>query len=620
MPIKLEPPPYTPPPPQPGGLGERLVNGFLYVIRTAITNTADLLASIIGRGVEVLLDLIGDGLRPITDPIFNRILATEELPDDMRRVIEGLRGGRGQWQAIILPIFVYGVIQSVISAATAPLMRRIEYAADKYAQSGRVGAGDAARALVRGIVDEGYLRNVLTDAGMGDDELVIYKDAVRNYATVSELLEFFYRGAIGEGELADYLRKIGYSDDDVARMLQVKLRVPQLQDVIRFAVRECYNPELRAVLDLDAEYPSLLTEKAKNVGLDEENARNYWAAHWELPSLSAAFEMYHRIDRDTGQPIISRDVLESLIKAQDYAPTWRDKLLAISYSPFTRVDTRRMAKLGIIDRQEVYNTYRDLGYDDFHAQKLTDFVYAENQAENRDLAKSDVLDGYARGVFSREQAKSFLTGIGYDSDEADFYLDRVDYLEEKERIQDELDIIHKQYVAGMMDENTMVASLGRLNLPESAERKYMNAWRIERSRKEQRPSVSQLQAFLKQDVISEEQFRREMDKLGYNAEYTEWFLREIKPEFTASQVIALYRAKAIDEAEFRSRMLALGYSEDDVELYVEQLKPVPTLSQLQQFLRKAIITEQEFRSELARRGYSPEWIEKFTQLTKPAPK
>ena len=83
-------------------------------------------------------------------------------------------------------------------------------------------------------------------------------------------------------------------------------------------------------------------------GLPEEQARNYWAAHWELPSAQMGYAMFQR-------RIIDHETLVMLLKSLDIMPFWRDKLIEMSYNPLTRVDVRRMYGLGVLSEEEVYN-------------------------------------------------------------------------------------------------------------------------------------------------------------------------------------------------------------------------------------------------------------------------
>ena len=113
-----------------------------------------------------------------------------------------------------------------------------------------------------------------------------------------------------------------------------------------------------------------------------------------------AFEMLHR-------RIIDEPKLRQLMAAQDIIPGWRDELIAISYRPYTRVDIRRMHDVGVLDEDEVYEAYQDIGYNDEKARTLTDFTIALNSDDPDDiepldgLTRSSIIAAYKDGIIDR---------------------------------------------------------------------------------------------------------------------------------------------------------------------------------------------------------------------------
>ena len=69
--------------------------------------------------------------------------------------------------------------------------------------------------------------------------------------------------------------------------------------------------------------------------------------------------------------IIDPDELKLLLRVRDIPSFWRERLVQLSYDPYTRVDVRRMYTAGVLSENEVFDTYLDLGYDEEHANNLT---------------------------------------------------------------------------------------------------------------------------------------------------------------------------------------------------------------------------------------------------------
>ncbi|GAJ10812.1 unnamed protein product, partial [marine sediment metagenome] len=180
------------------------------------------------------------------------------------------------------------------------------------------------------------------------------------------------------------------SEPDVDYMMRVTEVIPSAGDIIRYAVREVYTPdiakafgqfdelgvsagEIDGVLSGAITKPSLDPEgvlaKAESdieaAGLPPATFTKEWAAHWLLPSILQGFEMLHRgviPFKSTGTQALS---LERLMIALDIMPAWREPLKDISYNPFTRVDVRRMHKIGVLDEEAVFTAYADVGFSPF---------------------------------------------------------------------------------------------------------------------------------------------------------------------------------------------------------------------------------------------------------------
>ena len=59
--------------------------------------------------------------------------------------------------------------------------------------------------------------------------------------------------AAPRSDLTTALRRQGYSDFWSSVLMRLKNYLPPVTDLVRFAVREVYNPKLRAELGLDSE-------------------------------------------------------------------------------------------------------------------------------------------------------------------------------------------------------------------------------------------------------------------------------------------------------------------------------------------------------------------------------
>lgn len=210
--------------------------------------------------------------------------------------------------------------------------------------------------------------DALTDVG---ERIGLSRTTLGNYwaahwelPSYTQLTEMRFRNLLSPQEFSDALKAI-----DIAPLWRPKLeaiarRIPTISDMVRFAYREVYDDVQRQALGLDAEYPDAFTAQAALHGMSETHAKQYWAAHWRLPSAMQGYRMLHR-------NVIELPELNGLLKALDYPPLWRDRLRAIAYLEPGRIDLKRLLRYEIFTRQEVREGYERLGYRPEHAEALT---------------------------------------------------------------------------------------------------------------------------------------------------------------------------------------------------------------------------------------------------------
>ena len=274
---------------------------------------------------------------------------------------------------------------------------------------------------------------------------IIRKAAGDHLMTVNDIQEAWNRGLLPELAAVDLLGRTGYGGQSLEAVKGLRYQMPGESDLVRFGVREVFTPEIAQRFGQFEQFPAGFGEAMAKLGYLASGsggasgasapggrswAEAYWAAHWQLPSITQAFEMYQRrvTLRDGGT--FNDASLDQLLRAQDVMPYWRDTLKQIAYNPLTRVDIRRMYHARVLTEQEVYNAYLDVGYNPVNARRLTDFTklnYAPADKTtgvvNRELTATAVRTSYRRHIITRDDALTRLIEIGYDSEESDFLLD-----------------------------------------------------------------------------------------------------------------------------------------------------------------------------------------------------
>lgn len=393
--------------------------------------------------------------------------------------------------------------------------------------------------------------------------------------TMHDYISIWRRGELSETDLDDKLRQMHMDDRTILQAKTASLYFPSAPDLIRFAVREVYTPDILSKFGAMEDLPSQYLQEATKAGLTEEHAKNYWAAHWELPSAQMGFQMLHR-------RIIDEDTLKLLLRSLDVMPYWRDALVKLSYNPLTRVDVRRMYKLGVLNEDEVTDSYLDRGYSPDNAQRMTEFTVAYEADELTGITRASVMSSYQKGIITEEQLKTYLEGFGYQPGVVDFYMSIARFEKESEVIDVIVNEVKQRYLAGMYTMANARNELLKYDLPASYVSQIMGELEVKQSQKARIPSRSDLENWLKMNLIKDKDYHARMSQLGYSRDDIEMYLSEISREVDTAKITYLpqktyerwYNSGIIRETRFRDIMKSLKRLPEDIDNLVRELRPV----------------------------------------------
>lgn len=454
-----------------------------------------------------------------------------------------------------------------------------------------VGPGDLQSLYLRGVLGPAEFERRLAQHGYTDSQVRELAQLAWRLASPGDIVELWRRGQIGDGEAAARMQEHGYTPERIAELLTVARpltglgdltdlyhrqvlspdefrrrigqhgyteaqiaeiealiqRIPGPADLVSMAVREAFRPDLIEEYQYLSEYPAEFGEWMTKQGYSEEWAQRYWVAHWALPSLTMAYEMFHR-------RIISEEQLDRLFAISDIAPFWRPRLLDAAYQPLTRVDVRRMFALGVLTRDDVVNSYLDLGYSPENAELMTQFTERYEAGGEKEASRTDILKAYSIGIISREEARRQIMLLGYIEEWADYYLLMEDYKRAEDLLKMETDILEDQYVDGVIDRSTVFAVLGEWDVPSRQIETYLEQWDIAKRRKVSLPTTAQLEAWLKEGLLSEGEYQNSMRARHYEDTSIIRFLQQIRMEIAADALAEEERARKEQDRVVRAEV------------------------------------------------------------------
>jgi hypothetical protein len=344
------------------------------------------------------------------------------------------------------------------------------------------------------------------------------------------IMMVYLRGIIDENKMFERMRELGYTDTRTKEIVQTWSLIPGPQDLLTMVAHEAFEPDSIAKMGLDEEFPAEQAEWLTKQGLSPYWQMKYWIAHWEQPSIQMGYEMLQR-------GIINREDLEFLFRTVEIPRYWRDKLLAIAYTPYTRVDARRMHKLGVLTDAELVVAYKDIGYDQAHAEKMAEFTRKANMAAEKDLSKTEVMTGYGNSLITKTQCHEFLMRLGYDTDESDYIIAAADFKAGKATAALLQSTIETQYKNLLIDKAEARRQLDALGLPGAQTAALLSKWEASLVKSPSLPTATELSNFLIAGIINTNTYHAEMLKHGYGSLYADWFERLAKSKFKSSTTV-----------------------------------------------------------------------------------
>ena len=426
----------------------------------------------------------------------------------------------------------------------------------------------------------------------------------------------------------DTLRESALKDRYIADIMELRYQLLGASDYIRFAVRDVYDAAARQKLTLDQDFPPGLAPKLVALGYSDTDAKDAWAAHWELPSPTQVYEMLHRGKLPEGVTV------EDYLKSADYAPIWRQSLVDISYNPITRTDAKRMYKLRG-DFDALVANFRNNGYNEQDSKDLAEFTKEDVSLETRQEkellvgpVKNKALAMYQSRRISAAELRSTLLQLKYPEEIVSRFITDMDFVRESDRRDDVAAAVKGSYIKALRSKDDTVAILKKTGYTDEGIAEVMESWDILREATELQPhqevtrdltKAEILQAF-SDDIYDEDQTRGAISALGYDEAETNAIVQRIvlqkARKVLADEVAVIHEEVLQGRSTFDEASIALdklGVPATTKRLYLirwgqEREKRIPDfpVALLEKLAGKQLLTTETARFYMNNQGYTEE--------------
>ena len=424
----------------------------------------------------------------------------------------------------------------------------------------------------RGIDDDDYYSSAKR-LGFDEQWASQFARGVQQWLNVSDYISSWRRGIISESVLDSKLEALKVPVDDFDTIKQVTEYFPNPADLVRFAVREVYSPLIVDQFGMMEDLPDEFLREAKKAGMQEDQARNFWASHWLLPSIGQGLEMFQR-------RVIDWPTLNALLRAQDVMPFWRDKITAIAYNPLTRVDVRRMYGMGVLNEQQVFNSYLDVGYSPENAQLMTDFTVLYENDQYTGLTRANIVNAFEDGLITKEQLVEYLKGLRYSESVVQFWVQIASYNRTARVLKEQTEDLKTAFRAGQMSIQDIKEYMYQLDIPATYVEEVVNSLFISQAQRRKIPTKADLDKFLDLGIIDEKEYSSSMMKLGYTDRSVLLYLTynletresDTRTFLSDQKYMEFLKQDIITPETFAAIMTSKGISGDDIARLIDQIE------------------------------------------------
>jgi len=589
-------------------LGVKVTNTLLNWLKKFLDEAGEQLINILYIPLSMTMEALSYAIIGVTELAEQSFKPEEGYPEEIQRWLDSFHDKPWQERALNSFFFLMNVPLAFLSSYGQPLQMKIQQGAMEASRPNIPDQQTLIQGFWKGTIPPGVVYVYLRKWGFEDEDIDRMIGTAYSPVSPEFYVQNWLRFGISDDELQSQLEGHGYRVTDVAILKRLAMYIPPPQDLIHMAVREAFTPEIAETFGQYEQFPPAFAEWALKLGISEDWAKAYWAAHWELPSLQMGFEMLHR-------RIIDDSMLDMLMRAQDVMPFWREKLKLISYNPYTRVDVRRMYNVDVLSEQDVYNTYRDLGYDHEHALRLQEFTIKNRRQESKDISKSEILKGYNNKIFTYNETAYMLVALGYSQDETAYLLALEDakFAEEEEKIA--IELLQTKHKAGQISLDDFRIGLGKLNLPANRIDLLVAKQELVGTIKATLPTKEDIIRWYNLGKIDSSEAATFLDTMGYDQKYVDLYLAEIPKTPSAALAIRWLNKGLIDAKQAEKYLGDLGYAKTEIKLLIDEstareaiLDKLPSLAVVKRWYATGYIPAEDAISYLQQMGYGEKEI------------
>ncbi len=483
----------------------------------------------------------------------------------------------GLARGLIILASVIPTLISAVNMAGEPALNSFQQLINADSPVKLLSPSDYLTAYFKKQISYEYLEDKLKKQGISEEQLHVLLTAALIDPDMSSMIDARRRGILKDEEWKDYLTDQRLDSRSIEIIDELLHILPGPNDLTRIADKRIWGLNLPEKYGQYSELPQQYLDYMAKSGYDEQFTKWFWASHWELPSPNQIFEMFQR-------HVITQEDMQAYLALTDWLPFFRDKLLAISYNPLTRVDIRRMYALGMFTDTELVTRYEAIGFSPNDAALMAEFTRrfsADDGDSEIDKLKTKIGTAvqslYVRGKLDYNEAVERLVTLGKDRNIAQLSLNLLNLEKSIDSTPVSLPdyknkaikIIKDAYLQGTYPRSEAEQNLLDLGLSQYEAEQELHYLDLEKAVKAKQDNILMYETRLLNGVDTEAQFIAALSFAGLNNGEINAELNEVKNKAakkfkmpTEKQVQTWYNAGNITADFVVSYLQFLGYPQD----------------------------------------------------------
>ena len=384
------------------------------------------------------------------------------------------------------------------------------------------------------VVVQGYetLENATKDASESGTNAAIFKQMVQITGmppSPQDLFAMFRRNLMPEGESAAQFPSVyaglaqGHTKDEWIPLFQKLAYVWPTPDLfVNAAVREQFTSKSEA------------QAWAAKAGLDvttQTEIGNFFDVMFDVagrpPGPQEAARMAHRnIIPWTGAGPTAK-TFQQAIAESDLKTKWTTPLQDLSTYVLTNGEIDHLVRQGILDKTTAVPYYNLNGVTDATAALMVESALSDKLAEDRQLAKGEVLTMYQDQILDRAEAVAALNAIGYFSEIVTELLALADFRREAAAFSRIVQILGRQVVTGKVSLTNAHSTLASMGVPSQTITILLADWDLAKQVEVPAPTAATICSAAYYGIESVAQALSDLQALGYTP-YDAWRLLSVR--------------------------------------------------------------------------------------------